>query len=1764
MAQAQEPDSYDEELARIEASIAELKIRDMEAAKERTTIASKIQAAQFQRDILAHANQQRKRAAAKAAAGRRLRRRTAEGAAAAGAADTAAGLAGSARRPAPTPGQPVGARTAAAAGAPAAAAPAEGRPSWSPPGTPYTGPPGHATDGVTVLVDDPPPTEEPPPGAPPRRPRVAPLPPEPAPHAPETSSQSVQNILLGLSALVLGVAAVVFAGAATNAVGRAFILAIFTAVALAAAPVISRRGLTSTGETLAAVGLILLPMSLYALHGSPAFGGSSVPAPVFLGVTLLITAAASFVYAGVTRLAAPRYATVVAVQPVPPLLAYPMIESPAGWALALTAVAVVDLLLLTTVIRRGRLVPRWPVGRPVAADRESLAEADARDIGARDFATRDDPADPGSYSGSAQAAEADPAAADAGYDTPDRPESQPEEPDLIIDGLTGRRRRRWLPTRIFPGPRPAGAPAAGSVPLAPPATPPSAGWLRQLTFSLLCIAAAGALLYATAALLSADAVADAVRSGLILILAAVIASAAARMVDHVLARNIAGAVLTLAVIGACARIAAVGSPAWTLAAASAAVAVTGAAVRMLADEVRRGPQYASAAALTLIGLFVAVDALRAALAPVQAARPVWNADTAAYAGRLAAAAGESGWLLALSALLLTVAAALALPTEYRWEGAVTGVALTALSVPSSLGLPWSEAPWPLVVAAIGIGAAGLLAPTRRVAIAHVAAAGVVGLFGAGAALSASWLTAAVLTALAGAGVMVAVGARQIPVRLYAWLIGDWASGAAALAIPGAVVTAVLAVHDRGDGPPPTEAVTVPALALGFLAVAGTLTYAAVFQVARREVSVPMTAGTGLGAVALALAALLAPGSTAPDIWVGALLLAAAGLLFFAKSLDNGRRADRMLDGPDIAAAAATVAVCGALARVAALAFPDAPLAVAAVMVLIVAFGVRALPADWRRGPVRGLAVAGLVVGVIAGWQALGNGLRIIAAPGPVWASDIGALPATAPPGAWQAPFALLLIAIAAASALPRPWKYDVSSICVALATIGTPAALGLPWWSPLLIGGAVALGYGVASAAATDPRDALDRAGVAAVVALHAAGTGLIRPWATAVALGLIVLTCVLVAWLSRTGLSPQERREWAQRAVAEDGVAVSDDTGMPRHRAQIGGAATLGALLAAPGILAAIAAEQHRTAQVVLTAALAGSSLVLALLAAAGRAIPQYLPWATIGLVGGATITAVASIPSDYPTALYAAAAALLGVVAELLRGAVPAPGLAVAATPSWRGPVRRPKYTAPSYADVRWGPVRPGLLRGRWLVDPATGAVVVAALPTLLALVSIAPALRAALFDPMQQLRAIWDGPVEALTNPASGSVDGTSVLAAVLLTVAAALAALGFGGKPAEAVPVILPGLAITLLITPIALDARWPTSTSAALVVFTIVMLGLALTPPPVSNRAGLLRTTRTIVFVIGLLAGGAGLSGSLATHELTLFTLGSAVGVGLVAAVAGRSRHARVLGWLFAATMGQSFVLAVALIAGLTAEWASFGVLAVGAALLVLEAALPRLGLPEYRLEATTVEWSGYASALLAGALAYDSPSHLAALLAAWGAILGLAATRPGRTPAQRRNLFWLAVGFEIVGIWLFVALADVALPEAYTLPFAALALLVGVIEARQRPDLSSWAAYGPSLLAAFVPTTGLVIATNAGDLRELLLLLGAVTTLIIGSRLQQQAPVVIGAAATAVATIHFATTLVGPWLVLVPVGVVLLFLGATNENRRRTQERLRGALVRLR
>jgi hypothetical protein len=1064
-----------------------------------------------------------------------------------------------------------------------------------------------------------------------------------------------------------------------------------------------------------------------------------------------------------------------------------------------------------------------------------------------------------------------------------------------------------------------------------------------------------------------------------------------------------------------------------------------------------------------------------------------------------------------------------------------------------LGLAWWAAPWPPTLTAIGIGLVGLTAASDRAARAHVIAAPVVGAAGAGAAVARPGLTAAVLLALAASGAMIALVTGVGPARSapYTGVIGDWAAGGAAFAFPGAVA-AFMATAAVGPTPTPgaLRAATVPVLAASFLAVCATLGYAALTLVSQRRISTPLSLGTSLGALAVTAAAFGAAGATVADAWVGALLMVGGVLLFLAPSIDAGRRADRLLDGPDFAAAAATAALVATLARIAAIVAPGAQLAAAAGLVLVVALGIRATPGHWRRGPALGVAVSGGVIALIAGYAAAEGGLRALTAPGPLWDADLDAWSAATNGGnAWQAPVALVLIAAAAALALPRPWAYDVAAICVGLATVGAPAALGLPWWSPIIVGSGVAVSYGVAAVAATDPRAGLARAAVAAAVALHAVGASLARPWTTAAALGLVALIGFVVAALARVvaTLPPG-------RTVDDSGPGTSveaDD--MPAHLAQIGGAATGGALLALPGALAALAAALHWPTEVVLAGALAGSSLGVAVIALLRQQVAHYLSYATVGLVGGATVTSLASLPTHLPTGVYAAAAVLLGVLAELVRAATPLPGTATEPVRRWSVMLGGATRRLPNAA-----------LRGGWSVSPVAGALAAAALPTALAVASIAPALVVALVDPFQTLHRIWQGPPTVLTAPSAAAIDATNVLAALLLTIAAALAATGFnGGTPARAVPVVLPGAAITLLIAPISLNLGWPNSTMAALAVFTISVLGLALTQPPRDvERDRPLRVARIVVFGIGLAAGGAGLAGSLATQELTLFTLGSAVGVGAVAALFGRAQAARILGWLFAAAMAQAFVLTAGIVAGVAIMWSAFGVLAVGAALLLVTAILPRLGRPEAFREAATVEWTGYAAALIALALAYESLRHIAALLAAWGAVLSVAAIRRGRRVAERRALFWSAVTCEIVAWWLLMSIADVALPEAYTLPFAALALLVGLLELRQRADLSSWIAYGPALVAALLPTLVIVVATDTSGLRQVLLLLGAVATLIFGSMRQQQAPVVIGGVVTALTALH-ALTLVGPWLVLIPVGVTLLALGASNERRRRTQERLR-------
>ncbi|HEY3009166.1 MAG TPA: permease [Micromonosporaceae bacterium] len=1595
------PEAVPPELARLDKAIAEMSARDVDLQNERTTLSRDLQAAMHQRALLANTMEARRRRAAPKP--RRVLR----------------------RMPGTTP-----------TGAPTV-----------PRFTPRVPRQPAAEVGPRIVTAEPPPAAR----------TVVEAAGEPA-IRPEASWREVQNLLLGLGALLLAVAAVVYAAINADDVGRVSILMLTTGLALAAPPLVATRRLTSTAETVAAVGIALLPIDGFALWMVDRVQQVAPNGTLFAGIVFAATAVISAIYTGATGLSVPRYATVLALQPVVPLLAYESISGHSvGWALAMSGVAAQNLVL----------------GRALGTQIRPL------------------PIDPRSATGSA-------------------------------------------PVSVF--------------------------WLRDLTWLLYGAAVGAALAYGVAAVAAASSVPAAARAGAALLLAGAIGLAGALALRQRPLRHVAAGLMTLSVITAAGRVAAVALPGRAILVICAVVAVTGLGVRALPNRERLGPQVAYTGALIVLGVVVAGNVVRAAIAPVRAALPPWNADLSGYAERLHDAVGPAGWQLAFSALLLTVAAVLALPPAVRHESAVGGAALTALAAPASLALSWSATPWLLVTAAITLGAVGLAAPTHRIAYVYTAAAGTVGLVAAGAAAARPPLTAGVLTALTLAGALIALaphgraggGSAISPERpgtprprrsrlVEPGLdpVREWAAGGAAFALPGAVAATVASLVPYGASLTPDQrgAATTAVLAASFLAVCVTLGYAAVTQVARRQLSPPLALGVGLGALVVTAAAIGAPGARPADGALGVLLLMGAVLLFLAPTIDAGRRADRMLDGPDVAAAAVTAGIAATLARIAAIALPGSELAVTSMLVLGVALGVRAMPAHWRRGPILGVSASGVVLMALAGYRALTGGVRVLAIPGRIWSADLSRWP-TGGVG-WQAPVALALLAAAAAVVLPPPVGYDVSAACVGLATIGAPVGFGLPWWSPLLVGSAVATCYGVTSVTALDPRAARSRAILAAAVALYTVGAGLTRPWTTAAALGVVALLGAVVAGLARAVSPPQPH-------PSPVGAATPADTGMPLHLAQIGGGALGVALVALPGALAACTASLGYPVGTRLAAALAGSCLALAIVAVSRRPIAQYLPYATIGIAGGSTGIAIAAVPSAQRVGVYAAAAALLGVVAELIRGATPQPGVAGAFRRWSRGIGDR----------IRATPVLP---RGRWAISPALGALVVAIPPATMAIVAIAPLLRAALVDPLQTLDRIWQGPPPELAAVADRPVDPTGVLTALLLTVAAALAALGFGALTGtQAVPVVLPGAAITVLITPIALGAPWPAATLAALAVFTFSMLGIALTPPPPAHeRARALRVTRVLVFAIGLAAGGAGLEGSLSTQSMTLFTLGGAVAVGANAALGGRTSLSRILGWLFASVSAQCFALTAGLVAGLEPRWSAFGVLAVGAVLLVVSATLPRFRRPEAFREGATVEWSGYAAALLALALAYNSPPHLAALLAGWGAVLGVAAARPGRRAGERRALTWLAAGCEIVACWILMRISDVALTEAYTLPFATVALVVGLLELRWRPDLSSWTAFGPALVAAFLPTTIIVITTTTSGTREALLTLGAVTVLILGSTRRQQAPVIVGSVVTTISALHYAATLGGPWLMLVPVGLTLLILGATNESRRRTQERLR-------
>jgi hypothetical protein len=171
------------------------------------------------------------------------------------------------------------------------------------------------------------------------------------------------------------------------------------------------------------------------------------------------------------------------------------------------------------------------------------------------------------------------------------------------------------------------------------------------------------------------------------------------------------------------------------------------------------------------------------------------------------------------------------------------------------------------------------------------------------------------------------------------------------------------------------------------------------------------------------------------------------------------------------------------------------------------------------------------------------------------------------------------------------------------------------------------------------------------------------------------------------------------------------------------------------------------------------------------------------------------------------------------------------------------------------------------------------------------------------------------------------------------------------------------------------------------------------------------------------------------------------------------------------------------------------------------------------------------------------PAPAAALAVLGAALVGYAA-RADRPAARAGGCTALAVA-----AWLAVGSAGIDVPEAYTLPLAAVLLLYS---GRRLVTGPSWRSWGPALAVGYGPSVFLALL-EPGLLRLLLVVVAATLTVTAATGWALQAPFLVGAAALVTVGVgRLVVVLPPPGLVaFVVAGAVLLGVGASYESRRR-------------
>ncbi|WP_232840419.1 hypothetical protein [Streptomyces sp. Go-475] len=203
----------------------------------------------------------------------------------------------------------------------------------------------------------------------PSRPWAHPRTPSAAPPRPETAAPSVQNVLLVLGGVLLTLAAAVFTLVSwghMGIAGRALVLGAVTLAALAAPVPLLKRGLRSTAESLAGLGLALTVLDAYALHEAALPGTDGTGYAAAAAAVLAVAWSAYGLLPAAAALRLPLPAALGAAQF--PLLLWALAADASPYvitaALLVTAGldAVVALRVSTASVRMSAVVGAYAVG----------------------------------------------------------------------------------------------------------------------------------------------------------------------------------------------------------------------------------------------------------------------------------------------------------------------------------------------------------------------------------------------------------------------------------------------------------------------------------------------------------------------------------------------------------------------------------------------------------------------------------------------------------------------------------------------------------------------------------------------------------------------------------------------------------------------------------------------------------------------------------------------------------------------------------------------------------------------------------------------------------------------------------------------------------------------------------------------------------------------------------------------------------------------------------------------------------------------------------------------------------------------------------------------------------------------------------------------------------------------------------------------------------------------------------------------------------